>query len=184
MLSEVTVTPVPPARFEPSASAVSGAPTLRRILGVDPGTRVLGYALLDWTAPGRFRYVECGCLKVDGRKALNWRLGELTRVLEEIMDELEPQELAIESAFHGKNAASALKLAEIRGALKVLAIRRGLGVHEYAPARIKRAVVGKGRATKAEVQRRVTLLCGLARRPATDAADALAVALCHAHTGR
>jgi crossover junction endodeoxyribonuclease RuvC len=145
---------------------------------------VVGYALLDWTAPGRFEYVECGCLKVDGRRALNWRLGELTGTLEEIISELAPHELAIESAFHGKNAASSLKLAEARGAFKVLAIRHGLSVFEYAPARIKRAVVGKGRATKVEVQRRVSVVCGLSRQPESDAADALAVALCHAHAAR
>lgn len=143
----------------------------------------MGYGVVDWRGPGRFVYVECGCLKVDGRRALNWRLGELSAALDELIGELKPSELAIESAFHGKNAASALKLAEARGAFKVLAMRHGLDVSEYAPARIKRAVVGKGRATKVEVQARVTLLCGLNRRPASDAADALAVALCHAHAG-
>lgn len=156
----------------------------RRILGVDPGTLTVGYGLLDWRAPGRFDYVECGVLKVDGRRALNWRLGELSSALEEVILELKPVELAIELAFHGKNAASALKLAEARGAFKVLAMRHGLAVFEYAPARIKRVVVGKGRATKAEVQRRVSIVCELSRSPATDAADALAVALCHVHTAR
>ena len=156
----------------------------RRILGVDPGTLTVGYGLLAWRAPGRFDYVECGVLKVDGRRALNWRLGELTSTLEEVIVELRPVELAIELAFHGKNAASALKLAEARGAFKVLAMRHRLAIFEYAPSRIKRAVVGKGRATKAEVQRRVSLLCGLNRTPSTDAADALAVALCHAHAAR
>lgn len=145
---------------------------------------MVGYGVLEWRGPGRFTYVECGCLKVDGRRALNWRLGQLSSALGEVIDELAPAELAIESAFHGKNAASALKLAEARGAFKVLALQRGLAVSEYAPSRIKRAVVGKGRATKAEVQARVTLLCGLSKRPESDAADALAVALCHAHSGR
>ncbi len=157
-------------------------PTKRRILGIDPGTRVVGYGVIDWRGPGRFEYVECGCLKVDGRKALNRRLGELATGLEEVIQELDPVEMAIESAFHGKNAASALKLAEARGAFKLTAMRHELSITEYAPARIKRAVVGKGRATKAEVQQRVALLCSLTTKPQSDAADALAVALCHAHS--
>lgn len=155
-----------------------------RVLGIDPGTRVTGYAVLEVPAPGRFAYVECGVLKVDGRRALNERLAELAEAVADLVGELSPQVMAIEAAFHGQNAASALKLAEARGAFKVMAMRSGLEIAEYAPARVKRVVVGKGRATKGEVQRRVRLLCGLARVPASDAADALAIALCHAQSTR
>ncbi len=164
--------------------ASSPSHTAPRVLGVDPGTRITGYAVLSVRGPGRFEYLECGSFRVDGRRKLNERLGELAGALEEVVAEFRPTVLAIESAFHGQNAASALKLAEARGAFKLVALRAGLEIHEYAPSRIKRVVVGKGRATKAEVQRRVRLLCGLTRLPAADAADALAIALCHAHSVR
>lgn len=161
-----------------------GTPIPGRMLGVDPGTRVVGYAILDVPAPGRFEYVECGVLKVRASDDLGARLLELGTSLREIIREFRPAGLAIERAFHGLNAASALKLAEARGALKLVALEHGLAVSEYAPARIKRAVVGHGRATKAEVQARVRLLCRLSNTPASDAADALAIAICHVQASR
>ncbi|PRQ05867.1 Crossover junction endodeoxyribonuclease RuvC [Enhygromyxa salina] len=159
--------------------AVSG-----RVLGVDPGTRVVGYAILDVPNPGRFDYVECGVLAVPARDELSARLLELATSLREIIEEFRPAGLAIERAFHGINAASALKLAEARGALKLVALEHGLAVSEYAPAMIKRAVVGRGRATKVEVQARVRLLCRLGTTPKADAADALAIAICHVQASR
>jgi crossover junction endodeoxyribonuclease RuvC len=155
-----------------------------RILGVDPGTRVVGYAIVDVPAPGRFDYVECGVLKVRAADELSARLLELGGALREVIAEFSPAGLAIERAFHGLNAASALKLAEARGALKLIALEHGLTVAEYAPAMIKRAVVGRGRATKAEVQARVRLLCRLGSAPEADAADALAIAICHVQASR
>jgi crossover junction endodeoxyribonuclease RuvC len=155
-----------------------------RVLGVDPGTRVVGYALLDVPAPGRFEYVECGVLRVRAREQLGARLLELAVALREVIAEFRPGALAIERAFHGLNAASALTLAEARGALKLVSIEQGLVVSEYAPAMIKRAVVGRGRATKAEVQARVRLLCRLGSAPEADAADALAIAICHVQASR
>jgi crossover junction endodeoxyribonuclease RuvC len=155
-----------------------------RILGVDPGTRVVGYAILDVPAPGRFEYVECGVLKVRAADELDERLLEIAGSLREIITEFRPAALAIERAFHGLNAASALKLAEARGAFKLVALEHGLRVDEYAPAMIKRAVVGRGRATKAEVQARVRLLCRLDNIPQADAADALAIAICHVQASR
>lgn len=155
-----------------------------RILGVDPGTRVVGYAIVDVPAPGRFDYVECGVLQVKAADDLGARLLELATALREVIAEFGPSGLAIERAFHGLNAASALKLAEARGALKLIALEHGLSVAEYAPAMIKRAVVGRGRATKAEVQARVRLLCRLGSAPRADAADALAIAICHVQASR
>ena len=156
----------------------------RRIVGVDPGTRVVGYAVLDVPVPGRFDYIECGVLRVRARDQLDARLLELAAGLRELIAEFKPDGLAIERAFHGLNAASALKLAEARGALKLVALEADLAVSEYAPAMVKRAVVGRGRATKAEVQARVRLLCRLARAPSVDAADALAIAICHVQASR
>ncbi len=155
-----------------------------RVMGVDPGTRVVGYAIVDVPAPGRFRYVECGVLKVAAKDPLDARLYELATGLREIISEFQPAWLAIEKAFHGLNAASALKLAEARGALKLVALESQLGVSEYAPAVIKRAVAGHGRATKAEIQARVQALCSLAKAPSSDAADALAIAICHVQASR
>jgi crossover junction endodeoxyribonuclease RuvC len=155
-----------------------------RVLGVDPGTRVVGYALLDVPAPGRFEYIECGVLRVRAREQLGARLLELAVALREVIAEFGPGVLAIERAFHGLNAASALTLAEARGALKLVALEHSLVVSEYAPAMIKRAVVGRGRATKAEVQARVRLLCRLGSTPEADAADALAIAICHVQASR
>ena len=140
--------------------------------------------ILDVPAPGRFDYVECGVLKMRAADDLGARLLELAGALREIITEFRPASLAIERAFHGLNAASALKLAEARGALKLIALEHGLSVDEYAPAMIKRAVVGRGRATKAEVQARVRLLCRLGNVPQADAADALAIAICHVQASR
>lgn len=153
-----------------------------RVLGVDPGTRIAGYAIVDVLGPGRNRYIECGVLRASGvgERSIGERIFELAQSMEDVIEEFAPQAMAIECAFTQNNAQSALKLAEARGAFKYLAGLRGLAVHEYAPSRIKRVVTGRGGATKAEVSNRVRLLCGLERPPSVDAADALAIALCHA----
>jgi crossover junction endodeoxyribonuclease RuvC len=161
--------------------SVRGSTVARvRVLGIDPGTRVVGYGLVDVLEAGRVVYVECGVLRADLAQTSFVRVHELARGLLEVIEELGPHEAAIEGAFHGVNAASALKLAEARGALREVCMQSRLRVHEYAPAVIKRMVAGRGRATKADVQARVALLCGLRRRPGPDAADGLAVAICHA----
>lgn len=144
----------------------------------------MGYAIVDVPAPGRFEYVECGVLRVAPKDDLHDRLVELAAGLRDLIAEFEPRWLAIERAFHGLNASSALKLAEARGALKLVAREADLGVSEYAPAVVKRAVVGNGRATKAEVQARVRALCRLGKVPRSDAADALAIAICHVQASR
>ncbi len=154
-----------------------------RVLGVDPGTRVVGYGLIDLVGP-RVSYIECGVLKLPTDEAIPQRIHRLTVALAEVVSEFAPAVMAIEAAFHGVNAMSALKLGQARGAIMTMAIDRGLEVHEYPPATVKKAVAGHGRATKAEIQARVRLLCHLRREPSSDAADALAIALCYGHTGR
>ncbi len=158
-------------------------PAVRTVLGIDPGTRVLGYAVVEARGGGRFRYVECGVVR-PAAADLAARLLEIVSDVEEIIDAFGPTEMAIERAYAGRNAQSALKLGEARGALVVTARRRGLSVHEYAPAAVKRAVAGHGRASKQTIQQRVCWLCGLATPPQHDAADAVAVALCHVFGGR
>jgi crossover junction endodeoxyribonuclease RuvC len=153
-----------------------------RILGVDPGTRTLGYGLVERTAGPRgptFAYVECGLVRTPEGAPMLERLMVIGRTLTEIIEELAPDEVALELAFHGRNAASALKLGQARGAIMLLVAQHGLPLGEYAPSQVKQVVVGHGRATKQDVQQRVRLLLRMKREPATDAADALAIALCH-----
>lgn len=152
-----------------------------RILGVDPGTRVVGYGLIDVDPGARPTYVECGVITLEEKDPMPLRLSVLARSIAELIAEFGPRILSLEAAFHGKNALSALKLGQARGAVMVVAAERGLEVAEYPPAYVKRAIAGHGRATKEDVTARVQLLFGLARPPRADAADALAIALCHAH---
>jgi crossover junction endodeoxyribonuclease RuvC len=154
-----------------------------RILGVDPGTRTVGYGLLD-PGPRRvgglaFRYVECGVIEAPRKAELADRLQVVACELVEIIDEFRPDAVAIEKAFTGRNAASALKLGQARGAIMLVATQKQLPVFEYTPARVKRVVLGHGRATKQQIQQRMQLLFRLRRTPLSDAADALAIALCH-----
>jgi crossover junction endodeoxyribonuclease RuvC len=125
-------------------------------------------------------YVECGVIRAPDVRDVGARLFAIACDLAEVIDEFEPQAFAIERAFHGKSAASALKLGQARGALMLLAHQRGLPTFEYAPAQVKRAVVGHGAATKQAIADRMKLLFTLRRAPAADAADALAIAACHA----
>jgi crossover junction endodeoxyribonuclease RuvC len=149
-----------------------------RILGVDPGTRTLGYAVVDC---GRaYQYVECGVLKAALSEEIGARVHRIMEDLADVIAEFKPAVLALEKAFYGKNAASALKLGQARGAIILLAGQHAVPVFEYTPATVKQAVVGHGRATKAQIQARVQLLFGLRRAPSVDAADALAIALTHA----
>ncbi len=157
------------------------SPAVTRVIGIDPGSRVVGYAVLDVLGPGRWRYVECGTLVARGEDPVE-RVHELVGSLVEVLDELAPSSAAMETAFHGKSTSSALRLAEARGALREALMARGLRPGEYAPAHVKRLVAGRGAATKEEVSRRVALVCGLTKLPPADATDALAVALCHAQT--
>ena len=154
-----------------------------RILGIDPGTIACGYGVVEVSGPVAFsrpRYIECGVIELNARRGLPERLYALASDLREILDEMRPHEVALEAAFHGKNAQSALRLGHARGVIMMLAAEAALPLFEYAPAKVKRSVAGNGRAQKDEVQRIVTALCSLSQTPRTDAADALAIAICHA----
>jgi crossover junction endodeoxyribonuclease RuvC len=155
---------------------------MTRILGIDPGSRLTGYGLID--ADGQHaRYVGSGCLKVSGA-TLPDKLGLIFRELHQLISEYQPQQLAIENVFMHRNADSALKLGQARGAAICAAVTRDLPVAEYAPREIKQAVVGKGSADKQQVQHMVRVLLNLAETPQVDAADALAIALCHSYRQR
>lgn len=163
-----------------AGSVRPGTARATRVLGIDPGTRVAGYAVLDVPRSGDPVYVECGLLRAKTSDSVAERLLEIATGLEELIGEFRPTVMALEQAFYGKNLQSALRLGEARGALTLVGMRAGLQLREYAPAHIKRAVTGSGRATKIEIQQRVRMLCRLQHEPDSDAADALAIALCYA----
>jgi crossover junction endodeoxyribonuclease RuvC len=149
-----------------------------RILGLDPGSRVCGYGVIDERG-GELAYVECGLLTAPEHRPMEHRLGELARGLSEVIAELRPEAVAVEDVFTYQNPRSALALAQARGmALAVIGLA-GLAVASYAPALVKKAVSGSGRADKAQIARMVQALIGLRSLPRADATDALAVAITH-----
>ncbi len=153
---------------------------MRRILGIDPGSRITGYGVID--SDGRAsRHVASGAIHVQGDD-LPARLGSIFREVTDIIDEFRPEQMAIEEVFVARSAGSALKLGQARGAAICAGVLRALPVAEYTARTVKQAVVGTGGADKGQVQHMVGLLLGLSGRLQADAADALAVALCHAHT--
>ena len=149
-----------------------------RILGLDPGSRVCGYGVIDERA-GELAYVECGLLTAPADRAMEERLGELARGLREVIDELQPQIVAVEDVFSHQNVRSALALAHARGMVLAVVGLCGLSVASYAPALVKKAVSGSGRADKTQIARMVQALIGLRSLPRADATDALAVAITH-----
>lgn len=150
------------------------------ILGIDPGSRVCGYGLI--TARGNhLDYLASGVIRM-GNQAFPVRLDTIFSDISDIIAEHHPDMVAVEEVFMGKNASSALKLGQARGAAIVACTRQGLEIAEYSARKIKQAVVGKGQAEKSQVQQMVKSLLGLSSVPAEDAADALAVAICHANT--
>ncbi|OQX15956.1 MAG: crossover junction endodeoxyribonuclease RuvC [Thiothrix lacustris] len=153
--------------------------TTRRILGIDPGSRITGIGIID-TDGRRNQHVFSTCLRL-GDASFPARLGTIFSELTRIIREYQPLEMAIESVFVSNNPASALKLGQARGAAICAGVIAGLPVAEYSPKEVKQATVGKGGADKAQVQHMVKLLLSLQGRLQVDTADALAVALCHAH---
>lgn len=151
-----------------------------RILGIDPGSRITGFGIIEIDG-NRTRYVTSGCVRVAGA-ALPERLQQIFTGVAAIVSDYHPDQMAIERVFMARNADSALKLGQARGAAICAATSRELQVSEYSAREIKQAVVGKGSATKQQVQHMVCALLGLKSAPQADAADALAVALCHGHT--
>jgi crossover junction endodeoxyribonuclease RuvC len=151
-----------------------------RILGVDPGSRRCGYGVVDATGPARFGYVECGVIELPARAPLETRLAELQQTLDEVLRELQPACVAVEQVFHGVDARAALVLGHARGVVLAVAGAARLPVHAYPPATVKKSVTGRGAADKAQVAAVVKAMLGLRTTPRPDAADALAVAICHA----
>ncbi len=152
-----------------------------RILGIDPGLAKCGYAVIDYDGRAP-RAVEYGLIKTKAKTPIPTRLHEIVRELEQIIDEFKPEECAVERVYFHKNVSTAIDVAMVMGAAIVLASEKGLSTRQYAPLQIKRAIVGNGRADKRQVQKMVAALYDLDEIPKPpDVADALAVALTHAH---
>jgi len=149
-----------------------------RILGIDPGSRVLGYGVVQWQKKIPY-FVTCGVIRVGEYTDFSVRLKYIFEGLTEIIQTHLPEEVAIEQVFMHQNASAALKLGHARGAAMVAAVMQNKIVAEYSARQIKQAVVGYGNAEKTQVQEMVRSLLQLDRTPQADAADALAAALCH-----
>ncbi len=153
-----------------------------RILGIDPGSQRTGVGIIDADHAGNTRYVYHAALELLDNETFPLRLKQIFDDICALIDEHHPQEVAIERVFMARNPDSALKLGQARGAAICAAVHKGLSVTEYAPKEIKQAVVGGGGAGKPQVQHMIGILLNLPQKLQADAADALAVALTHAHT--
>lgn len=151
------------------------------ILGIDPGSRVTGYGVIN-AVGSRQEYVTSGCIRTADKTTLPEKLEEIFTGISEIIAAHGPDEFAIEKIFMARSAESALKLGHARGVAIVAAVNQGIPVYEYEARKVKQAVVGTGAATKPQVQNMVKILLKLPSDPQQDAADALAIAICHVNT--
>jgi len=163
------------------SAGISSRPSVR-ILGIDPGSQRTGVGVIDADAAGRHRHVFHTALALLDNDTFPLRLKQIFDELCALIDEHKPDEVAIERVFMARNPDSALKLGQARGAAICAAVHKGLSVTEYAPKEIKQAVVGGGAADKTQIQHMVGVLLNISQKLQADAADALAVALTHAHT--
>ncbi len=152
------------------------------ILGIDPGSRVTGYGVIHQNGR-QLSYLGSGCIRMSAED-LPGKLKQIYAGVTEVITQFQPDSFAIEQVFMARNADSALKLGQARGSAIVAAVNADLPVAEYAARLIKQAVVGNGGADKKQVQHMVTSVLKLNATPPSDAADALAVAICHAHTNK
>jgi crossover junction endodeoxyribonuclease RuvC len=151
-----------------------------RILGIDPGSLSTGYGVID-SEGQTLKYVDCGNIRTGGGDFLA-RLEEIYFGIGTIVERFQPDEVAVERAFVHKNADSALKLGQARAAAICGTLAKRVPLHEYTPKEVKQAVVGKGGADKEQVQHMMRVLLGLKGELQADSADALAIAVCHAHS--
>lgn len=151
-----------------------------KVLGIDPGTAVMGYGVVEGGAGPASRLIECGTLTTTPRDRLPARLRVIHEGMVALIARHTPDAVAIESAFHGKNVRTTIALCHARGVILLAAEEAGLPIAEYSPAQVKKAVVGRGAAIKPQVSYMVTQLLRLKSAPApSDAADGVAVALTH-----
>jgi crossover junction endodeoxyribonuclease RuvC len=151
-----------------------------RIIGIDPGLRRTGWGVLD-TIGSRLSFVAAGTVRPDEKLPMAERLCLIHDGLVEVLEEFSPDEAAVEATFVNRDAAATLKLGQARGVAMLVPARAGLSVAEYAPNAVKKTVVGAGHAEKDQIRMMVTMLLPRAKFDSDDSADALAVAICHAH---
>ncbi len=153
-----------------------------RILGIDTGTRIAGYGIVDILSGGRLYAVDYGVIRVNTKDAFPLRLKNIYEGLTNIIEKHKPDHAAVEEIFYGKNVKAALRIGEGRGIALLSAASANLPVSEYAATTVKKAVVGSGNAHKSQVQAMVKIILNLSELPEPfDAADALAIAICHSH---
>lgn len=154
----------------------------RRILGIDPGFELVGWSIVDKAGPD-FTVVEYGCIKTSRQLSLAERLSQITAELSGIIKKSGPAEAAVEQLFYFKNQKTVIAVAQARGAILVALNNQHLPIFEYTPLQVKQAVTGYGRADKKQIQEMVRLTCKMDHCPEPDdAADAIAIALCHGQT--
>ncbi len=152
-----------------------------RVLGIDPGSETLGWGVVDGTGT-KYTLVDFGTVRSNTRDAFSKRLHNIYNAVADLMAEHSPDVLSVEDTFYAVNVGVALKLGQVRGLMLLLAEQRGLEIAEYAPRLIKQTVVGHGNAEKHQVQQMVKILLKMKTIPTPhDAADALAIAICHFH---
>jgi crossover junction endodeoxyribonuclease RuvC len=151
-----------------------------RIIGIDPGLRRTGWGVID-VVGSVLRFVASGTVRSDDKAALSDRLCQIHDGLAAVLDEQAPHEAAVEQTFVNKDAAATLKLGQARGIAMLVPARAGLAVAEYAPNAVKKAVIGVGHGDKKQIHMMVRVLMPRATFDTDDAADALAIAICHAH---
>ena len=153
------------------------------ILGIDPGLAIVGYGVIEYKA-SRFRTLAYGALTTPAGTPIEDRLCMLYQGLSELIDRYKPDQMAIEELFFNTNITTGIQVAEARGVLLTAARQKGLSISEYTPLQVKQSVVGYGRADKKQVITMVQMILNLTHVPKLDdTADALAIAICHAHTG-
>ncbi len=151
-----------------------------RIIGIDPGLRRTGWGVIECTG-SRLSFVAAGTIKPDESAALANRLCAIHDALVEVLEGYAPHEAAVEATFVNRDAAATLKLGQARGVAMLVPARAGIAVAEYAPNAVKKAVVGAGHAEKRQIRLMVSILLPRAKFDTDDSADALAIAICHAH---
>ena len=164
--------------------ATQSHPSSQIVLGIDPGTAVTGYGLVERRGRGTVALLECGVIRTSAGRPLPHRIRDLYEGIVELLDRHRPTALSVEDVFHGKNSRTALSLGHARGAILLAGSLRDLPISEYTAVEIKKAVAGTGRATKDQVGFMVQRQLRLKSAPApADAADGVAAALCHCIAG-
>ncbi len=153
-----------------------------RILGIDPGIAIVGFGFIDKTG-SKVSPVQYGCIQTEAHTPEEERLQQVYEGMLQLIDKYEPEAVAFEKLFFNRNVTTAMTVSQARGVLVLAAVQRGLPIAEYTPMQIKQAIVGYGKAEKKQVQEMVRMYLKLASIPKPDdVADALAVAICHAHS--